>query len=120
LTNNKEGKKVAIQLDMLKSALEELEWEYSYIGVRKQEAPFETGSIEHCSHVWDDGEDTGEELDGISTIKITASTAEAVLARMAKEYYGQHIAILAADEATYGEDVGELVLQDAQVVYIIA
>ena len=111
---------MATQLDMLKSTLEDLEWEYSYIGVRKQEEPFTTGSIEHCSHVWDDGEDTGEELDGISTIKITAGTAEAVLTRMEKEYYGQHIAILAANEATYGEDVGEIVLHDAQVVYIIA
>lgn len=45
------------------------EWgnEFCYEGyaVRTQDVPFELGPIDHVSHIWDDGEDTGEELDGL-------------------------------------------------------
>lgn len=50
-------KKIAEEMD--------LSWDYEFVGVRVQEQDFELGTIEHLSHVWDNGDDTGVELDGI-------------------------------------------------------
>lgn len=96
-------KKIAEEMD--------LSWDYEFVGVRVQEQKFELGAIEHLSHVWDNGDDTGVELDGISTCKVDR------LGRT--EYYGDHVAIICGNEADYGEDDGELVIRDAKVVAII-
>ena len=36
--------------------------DYEYIGVRVQDVPFTLGPINHNSHRWDNGDDTGEDL----------------------------------------------------------
>jgi hypothetical protein len=90
----------------------ELEYNWGYIGVRVQEEPFELGGIDHLSHIWDNGDDTEEELDGICAIHIDHL-------EVAPEYFGEHVAIIVSDRATYGEDAGEIIMQGAEVAAII-
>lgn len=99
------------------SAVESAYDEYDYVGLRIQYEPFEIGEIDHLSHVWDDNNDTGEELDGICAIKVTP---ESVL-RILKEhsYFGDNIAILGSNSVTYGEDPGEIIMRDAVVTSIV-
>ena len=99
----KEIKKIADDMD--------LTWDYEYVGVRVQEQAFELGSISHLSHVWDNGEDTGVELDGICVCDLDRLGHE--------HYFGDHVAIICGNEASYGEDDGELIIRDAEVVNVI-
>lgn len=96
-----------------KEAANELFYDYEIVGIRVQEVPFELGEMHHCSHVWVDGDDTEEELDGVSILR--ADRAE-----MARHYYGNHVAIVAGNGYTYGEDDGEIVLRDPVVVEVLA
>lgn len=84
---------------------------YEYVGFRVQEQEFELGKIDHVSHVWYDGEDTGVELDGICVCDIDDLGAS--------RYYGEHAAIICGYYAEWGEDPGERVIRDAEVVKII-
>lgn len=95
---------------------------YQYVGVRTQEEPFELGEIDHVSSVWDDGDETDEKLNGVSTTNIHSSAL-----RMHTDsdplygfYFGDHKAIIAGDFAEYGEDPGEIIISDPVVVEIIA
>lgn len=97
----------------IKSTVEEmgLDMDYEFIGIRVQEQPFELGSILHLSHVWDNGEDTGVELGGICVCRLDRLGRE--------QYFGNHAAIICGNEAEYGEDDGELIIRDAEVVKVI-
>ena len=96
-------KKIAEEMD--------LSWDYEFVGVRVQEQEFELGTIEHLSHVWDNGDDTGVELDGICVCSLDSLGAN--------NYFGNHVAIICGNEAEYGEDDGELIIRDAEVVKVI-
>ncbi len=87
--------------------------EYEYIGVRVQEQEFELGEMDHVSHVWDNGDDTGEELNGVCALKADAL-------ELAEMYFGEHAAIIAGNSIEYGEDVGEIIISDAVVIEILA
>lgn len=93
-----------------------LEDRYDYIGIRTQEQPFELGRIDHLSKVWVDGEETDEELNGIS---VTGINSRAVEWHMDGTYYGDHVAIICGNRAEYGEDEGEIVIEDAIVEIVI-
>ena len=86
---------------------------FEFIGVRVQEQEFELGEVKHNSSVWVDGDETDEELDGICAIDVNK------LAYVKVEYPGEHMAIIASNRAHAGEDIGEIVMSDAQVVAII-
>ena len=73
----------------------ELDSKYGYIG-----------------HIWDNGDDTGIELSGVCATNINSI--------MFPEYFGSHIAIICGDHAETGEDVGEIIIEDAVVEYIVA
>lgn len=88
-----------------------LSWDYEFVGVRVQEQDFELGTIEHLSHVWDNGDDTGVELDGICVCSLERLGVN--------NYFGDHVAIICGNEAEYGEDDGELIIRDAEVVKVI-
>lgn len=90
----------------------ELDSKYGYIGIRVQEEPFELGEMDHVSHIWDNGDDTGVELSGVCATDINST--------MAPEYYGDHVAIICGNYAEFGEDVGEIIIEDAVVEYIMA
>lgn len=88
-----------------------LSWDYEFVGVRVQEQGFELGTIGHLSHVWDNGDDTGVELDGICVCSLDRMGVN--------NYFGDHVAIICGNEAEYGEDDGELIIRDAEVVKVI-
>lgn len=96
-------KKIAEEMD--------LSWDYEFVGVRVQEQEFKLGTIEHLSHVWDNGDDTGVELDGICVCSLDCLGAN--------NYFGNHVAIICGNEAEYGEDDGELIIRDAEIVKVI-
>lgn len=88
-----------------------LSWDYEFVGVRVQEQAFDLGTIKHRSHVWDNGEDTGAELDGVCACKLERLGVN--------RYYGNHAAIICGNDAEYGEDDGEIIIRDAVVVKIL-
>ena len=100
-------------IENIKNIAEEMDLscDYEYIGVRVQEQEFELGTIDHISHIWDNNEDTGVELNGICVCKLDRLGVNL--------YYGDHAAIICGNEAEYGEDDGELIIRDAEVVKII-
>lgn len=100
-------------IDRVKEMAEDPFRDYYYIGIRVQDVPFELGEMNHMSHVWVDGDDTGEELNGVSVLL-------GAYADLANQYFGDHIAIVAGDSGESGEDDGEIVLSDAQVIEILA
>lgn len=88
--------------------------EFEHIGIRVQDDyTFELGMLNHVSHIWDDGDDTGEELPGVCVIR--ADRAE-----LANTYYGDHIAIIGGNHIEYGEDDGELIVSDPVVIEVLA
>lgn len=102
-------------IEKAKEVAENYFWDYEKIGIRVQEEPFELGRISHCSHIWDDGEDTGEELDGICAQDVNQFGTPYQL-----EYFGYHVAVLGCNAYTYGQDSGEIVMEDAEVLAILA
>lgn len=107
----------------LKSLIEQVmdeNMEYEFFGIRTQEQPFALGDIDHTSKVWEDGDETDEDLDGIC-----ATNAESRMIRWHADdhgdgyYFGGHQAILASNDVEYGEDDGEIIMKDAVVVYVI-
>mgnify|MGYP000904177235 CR=1 FL=1 len=104
--------KASEMLKLGQAALEKYGEDYEHIGVRIQENPEEVGSImDHSSHVWDDGHDTGEELDGVCAIDATAD----YLLGSRSSYLGRYILILGADYREHGYDDGEIIM-DSPVV----
>lgn len=100
---------------MINKALEiakEASWDYEVVGVRVQEMPFELGEMDHVSKVWIDGEETDEELDGVCATDVNNLSVN--------EYYGEHVAVVAGNYFEYGEDIGEIIIKDAQVIAIVA
>ena len=111
--------------DIIRKALEiaeamELDSKYGYIGIRTQEQSFELGEMTHNSKVWDDGDETDIELDGVCCTSLSKLADIKSYQLRQVTYYGEHIAIIAGDRAEYGEDLGELIIADATVVAIIA
>lgn len=87
--------------------------EYEYIGVRVQENEFTEGESLDNSFVWVDGEMTGEELDGTCAVKLED-------VELAARYFGDHIAIIGSNSMVYGQDLGEIILRDAEVMEVLA
>lgn len=97
--------------------MERVEWyrlngEYETYAIRVQVEPFSLGPINHVSKVWICGEETDEDLPGVCTVKAEAYQPG--------HYYGEHIAILGCYYSEMGEDVGEIIMDGAEVVEIIA
>ena len=92
--------------------------DYDYIGFRVQEVPFALGEMNHRSHVWDDGDDTGEELGGVCAIDVRSMFFRP--SQYGECYFGDYAAIVVGNHAEYGEDAGEIVISDPVVVEVIA
>lgn len=97
------------------SRIEEIEdaYDYGYIGIRVSENEFTEGEILDNSFVWIDGQMTDEELDGTCAIMLKD-------ANLASSYFGDHVAIIGSDSMEYGQDLGEIILRDAEVLEVIA
>ena len=98
--------------DIASSAL----YDYEAVGVRVQDVPFAPGPMAHRSHVWDNGDDTGEELPGVSAMRWDSIDA----AQRHGDYYGDYVAVIAGNAWDYGEDAGEIVIHDPIVIEILA
>lgn len=103
----------------LKDIIDNNDWDIDYgkFGIRIQEQPFELGVMEHISKVWVDGDETDEELDGVCAIDLNAPDAEKALNGIG--YFGSNIALIASNSFVYGQDAGEVILKDAEVLYIL-
>ena len=88
-------------------------YDYGYIGIRVSDNEFTKGEILDNSFVWVDGEVTDEELDGTCAIMLKD-------AKLANAYNGSHVAIIGSDSMEYGQDLGEIILRDAEVLEVIA
>lgn len=88
-------------------------YDYGYIGIRVSDSEFVEGEILDNSFVWVDGEMTDEELDGTCAIMLKD-------AKLANAYHGSHVAIIGSDSMEYGQDLGEIILRDAEVLEVIA
>ena len=86
--------------------------EFEYIGVRVQDNEFTEGEILDSSFVWVDGEMTDEELDGTCAVKLED-------AELANGYFGEHVAIIGSNSMEYGQDLGEIILRDAEVMEVL-
>lgn len=106
----KELQEIKNKIDEIKDKYEEY---YGYIGIRIQEEAFTKGSILDNSFVWIDGVWTDEELDGTCAVNLDDI-------EVADHYFGDHIAIVGGDVAEWGQDLGELIIRDAEVLEVIA
>lgn len=88
-------------------------YDYGYIGIRVSDNEFSEGETLNNSFVWVDGEMTDEELDGTCSIMLKD-------AKLANAYFGDHVAIIGSDSMEYGQDFGEIILRDAEVLEVIA
>lgn len=106
-------------LAALEEACEEYGW--SSVGVRIQEEdhPFRVGPIDHVSHVWVDGDETDEDLPGVCCLYAAADYIP-TLVRNAPAYFwpGRHVAIITGDVVEFGEDPGEVIMSNAEVVHV--
>lgn len=95
--------------------IEEIEdaYDYGYIGIRVSENEFTEGEILDNSFVWVDGKMTDEELDGTCAIMLKD-------AKLANAYLGDHVAIIGGNNMEYGQDLGEIILRDAEVLEVLA
>lgn len=100
-------------LDRIKELADELFFDYEVVGIRTQDHSFNLGEMDHVSHVWVDGDDTGEELGGVCAVKSD-------YAGHGHNYFGSHVAVVAGNHYTYGEDPGEIIISDPVVVEIFA
>lgn len=106
--------------DLIEQVKDEYGWDYGYIGIRTQDEAFALGKLSHRSHVWDDGDDTGEELDGVCATDINSPSIRAHCDDAINGcYFGDHCAIIAGNSAEWGEDEGEIVISDPVVIHII-
>lgn len=88
-------------------------YDYRYIGVRVSEYEFKKGEILNNSFIWSDGEMTDEELDGTCAIQLKD-------AELSNAYLGNHVALIGSDSMEYGQDLGEMILRNAEVLEVLA
>ena len=116
-------------LDAIKKIIEKIDPEMGYsVGLRGLYESEESGKLEK-SYVWVDGEKTGEELPGTCTIGITdcylpdvQDITDAMIMRAIKKVkiYGDgKFAVVIGNGGVDGEDAGELIIRNAQIIGII-
>lgn len=104
---------------LLETIREEYDWDYAYIGIRTQDEPFALGEMDHCSHIWVDGDDTGDELPGVCATSIDSASVKYHCDDTIGGYCGDHCAIIAGNSVEYGEDADEYIICDPVVIHIV-
>lgn len=91
-----------------------------------RDAVVSVGDVLAPSNVWDDGNDTGESLDGTSAIRITGYDHAGVMAALQMlgadgdriNYFGDTVVLIKSPDFSRGEDLNEIVLRDPIVINI--
>ena len=101
-----------------------------YFGLRALTQNSETGEFETAevggnvknSYIWNDGDNTGEEIDGVSAIRINeADTDEIEQAIREMQPYltnAKQVVLLGSDEANPGDDHHERIMKNAKVLAV--
>lgn len=82
----------------------------------------EVGGIVQNSYIWNDGENTGTQLDGVSAIKINEADIDEIdqAIRELQPYLAnaKQVVLLGSDDAEPGEDNHERIMQNAVVLAV--
>lgn len=96
---------------------------YANHGLRIVDDPAEAavGTVLAPSRCWDDGEPTGDVLDGTSVLVCHDESSAARALRLSRSYVGRYLLLVASDRcgSDYCADPGEGLLVDPVVVAVI-
>jgi hypothetical protein len=117
-----EASRMARAREMYRAKVQELldSGEYDAVGLRTTDTPAKSGDI---SRVWDNGDPTDEFLRGLSVTDATnfddawRQHLGADVKRGDGYYPGEYTSIVGGNVKSYGEDLGELVIQDPTVFF---
>jgi hypothetical protein len=111
-------------VDVIKNAINDADY-YSY-GLRTSDEPFTVGKKLGNSRIWFDGMPTEMELEGASTSGVRSGSEDHIKAALRNQgiggngpngyYPGEHVALVRGSGHSMGEDVGEYVIKDPEVV----
>jgi hypothetical protein len=73
-------------------------------------------NVNQPSHLWIDGEDTGEELPGVCGIDCTSNIIDAV--EKIEKYIGKYILLIGCNRYQWGEDDGEIIAVDGEIIAV--
>lgn len=100
--------------------------DYEWYGLRILPAHAEVGDTLEASYRWEDGDRTEDRLAGTSALLVSGISKAATLAEVfaALEPYrlawSGKAALIAGKVGAYGEDGGEVVIEDAEVLWVEA
>ena len=96
---------------------------YEYYGIRIEDrVEYNIGDYTNKSRIWDNGNPTENTLNGTSCIGIPYNSCLEDIVRAittAGIYYGTSCYLIAGNSMEFGEDAGEYIIQNAEVVEII-
>lgn len=103
-------------------AIKKAKQEFSYVGLRTVEKPMK-GKIKNSS-VWVEGSPTSKKLNGISATNVDHPKAR-IMHKLSEHdqswgtgvYYGDHTYVVGSHEADQGEDPGELVMKNPEIIF---
>lgn len=79
-----------------------------------QDDPEDGSEYNEENHLWDGGE-----MNGTCCLKVSDGDIESVIKTAEKSYFGDSITLIAGDYAEGGNDNGELIIENAKVLYVI-
>ena len=88
--------------------------EYEYYGIRvlpDQDMIVSIGDQLPDSYIWEDGENTGESIDGVCAVQIRDGNIEKTM-KYANIYFGKKCVLIGGDFVGYGEDDEEIIFRD--------
>ncbi len=96
--------------------INELRYENEFVGIRTQDETSEVGECCKESNIWVDGEPTEETLNGTCC---TSCRSERDIEKHLKLYYGETVILIGGQRMEYGEDDGEMIIENAKVLAIV-
>lgn len=96
--------------------------EFDHYGVRAHRGEAIVGKTLGCSKVWIDGECTDADLDGISTLAVTAETIDSAITAIRNMYCwdSETIVLVGGYTGSHGEDHGEYIIKDNICLAVLA
>lgn len=109
------------KLEKILSVIENYDGSADAFGLRSDDRDLQIGEIFPASRVWEAGEATEELLDGTSVtgIRYAEDAAKALDLQLSVYNYSQPLYLVAGTVNSYGEDEGEYILEDAEVLAIL-